>query len=138
STTRPPAANPRTKVHAGTCAIERGVFGIRGPQRMPAVASTLRIVVSGTFDVKAHEPERPRGKLRIGLVLHGAAPLDPPDQAHGFLASASALRLPRATLHCSARPSAARPMSSIRKVWIEEGCISCSLCQDICPDVFEV
>ena len=29
-------------------------------------------------------------------------------------------------------------MSSIRKVWIEEGCISCSLCQDICPDVFEV
>src|SRR5690606_37405490 len=74
STTRPPAANPRTKVHAGTCAIERGVFGIRGPQRMPAVASTLRIVVSGTCDVKAQEPERPRGKLRIGLVLHGAAP----------------------------------------------------------------
>ena len=29
-------------------------------------------------------------------------------------------------------------MSEIRKVWIEEGCISCSLCQDICPEVFEV
>ena len=25
-----------------------------------------------------------------------------------------------------------------RKVWIEEGCISCQLCQDICPEVFEV
>jgi ferredoxin len=29
-------------------------------------------------------------------------------------------------------------MSAIRKVWIEEGCISCSLCQDICADVFQV
>jgi len=29
-------------------------------------------------------------------------------------------------------------MSSIRKVWIEEVCISCSLCQDICPEVFHV
>lgn len=29
-------------------------------------------------------------------------------------------------------------MSSITKVWIEDGCISCSLCQDICPDVFQV
>jgi ferredoxin len=26
----------------------------------------------------------------------------------------------------------------IRKVWIEEGCISCSLCQDICAEVFRV
>ena len=26
----------------------------------------------------------------------------------------------------------------IKKVWIEEGCISCSLCQDICPEVFDV
>ena len=26
----------------------------------------------------------------------------------------------------------------IKRVWIEEGCISCSLCQDICPEVFEV
>lgn len=29
-------------------------------------------------------------------------------------------------------------MTGIRKVWIEEGCISCSLCQDICPEVFHV
>jgi len=29
-------------------------------------------------------------------------------------------------------------MAAIRKVWIEEGCISCSLCQDICPEIFEV
>ncbi len=26
----------------------------------------------------------------------------------------------------------------ITKVWIEEGCISCSLCMDICPQVFDV
>lgn len=26
----------------------------------------------------------------------------------------------------------------IQRVWIEEGCISCSLCQDICPEVFDV
>lgn len=26
----------------------------------------------------------------------------------------------------------------IRKVWIEAGCISCKLCQDIAPDVFLV
>ena len=24
----------------------------------------------------------------------------------------------------------------ITKVWIEEGCTACGLCQDICPDVF--
>ncbi len=29
-------------------------------------------------------------------------------------------------------------MADIKRVWIEEGCISCSLCQDICPEVFEV
>ena len=29
-------------------------------------------------------------------------------------------------------------MTRIRKVWIEEGCISCSLCQDICAEVFLV
>ncbi|MGE0143676.1 MAG: ferredoxin [Planctomycetota bacterium] len=29
-------------------------------------------------------------------------------------------------------------MNPVRKVWIEEGCISCGLCQDICADVFEV
>ena len=27
---------------------------------------------------------------------------------------------------------------TIRKVWIVEGCISCNLCQDLVPDVFEV
>jgi len=27
---------------------------------------------------------------------------------------------------------------SIKKVWIEEGCISCSLSEAICPEVFEV
>ena len=34
----------------------------------------------------------------------------------------------------------ARPVSDtpISKVWIEEGCISCKLCQDIAPDVFLV
>lgn len=26
----------------------------------------------------------------------------------------------------------------IKKVWIEAGCISCKLCQDIAPDVFLV
>lgn len=26
----------------------------------------------------------------------------------------------------------------IRRVWIEEGCISCNLCQDTVPDVFLV
>ncbi len=26
----------------------------------------------------------------------------------------------------------------IKRVWIEEGCISCSLCMDICPSVFHV
>ena len=28
--------------------------------------------------------------------------------------------------------------SKITRLWIEEGCISCSLCMDIAPDVFEV
>jgi ferredoxin len=27
---------------------------------------------------------------------------------------------------------------AIRKVWIETGCISCQLCQDIAPEVFLV
>jgi len=26
----------------------------------------------------------------------------------------------------------------IKRVWIEEGCISCNLCEDICPEIFEV
>ncbi|MDZ4774927.1 MAG: ferredoxin [Planctomycetota bacterium] len=27
---------------------------------------------------------------------------------------------------------------SITRIWIEEGCISCNLCEDLCPEVFEV
>jgi ferredoxin len=27
---------------------------------------------------------------------------------------------------------------AINKVWIEEGCTSCALCESICPDVFEM
>jgi len=27
---------------------------------------------------------------------------------------------------------------AIKRVWIDDGCISCSLCTDICPDVFLV
>jgi ferredoxin len=27
---------------------------------------------------------------------------------------------------------------TIRRVWVEEGCISCNLCQDLVPEVFEV
>jgi ferredoxin len=27
---------------------------------------------------------------------------------------------------------------AIKKVWIEEGCTSCGLCEEICPEVFKV
>lgn len=27
---------------------------------------------------------------------------------------------------------------SVTKVWIEEGCTACGLCEDICPEVFEL
>ncbi len=27
---------------------------------------------------------------------------------------------------------------AIKKVWIEEGCISCGLCESVCPEVFEM
>jgi ferredoxin len=27
---------------------------------------------------------------------------------------------------------------AINKVWIEEGCTACGLCEDICPEVFKV
>ncbi len=27
---------------------------------------------------------------------------------------------------------------AIKKVWIEEGCTSCGLCSDICPEVFRM
>jgi ferredoxin len=27
---------------------------------------------------------------------------------------------------------------TIKKIWIAEGCISCNLCEDLCPDVFQV
>lgn len=30
------------------------------------------------------------------------------------------------------------PETRIKKVWIEEGCISCQVCQDIAPRVFLV
>lgn len=26
----------------------------------------------------------------------------------------------------------------IKKVWIEEGCISCGMCEEMCPKVFEM
>ena len=28
--------------------------------------------------------------------------------------------------------------AKIARVWIEEGCISCNLCEDLAPEVFEV
>jgi ferredoxin len=27
---------------------------------------------------------------------------------------------------------------AITKVWIEDGCTACGLCEDICPEVFEM
>jgi ferredoxin len=27
---------------------------------------------------------------------------------------------------------------AIQKVWIEDGCTSCGLCEETCPDVFEL
>ena len=27
---------------------------------------------------------------------------------------------------------------AISKIWIEEGCTSCGLCEDICPEVFKM
>ena len=27
---------------------------------------------------------------------------------------------------------------AIKKVWIDEGCTSCGLCENICPEVFEI
>ncbi|MPL91520.1 hypothetical protein SDC9_37595 [bioreactor metagenome] len=27
---------------------------------------------------------------------------------------------------------------AVEKVWIEEGCIACGLCADICPEVFKI
>lgn len=27
---------------------------------------------------------------------------------------------------------------AIKKVWIEEGCTVCGLCEEICPDVFSI
>ncbi len=29
-------------------------------------------------------------------------------------------------------------VKKLNKIWIEEGCISCSVCMDICPQVFDV
>lgn len=41
----------------------------------------------------------------------------------------------------SEAPSAPKPRpvtSPIRRVWIEEGCISCKVCEDLAPKVFQV
>lgn len=38
---------------------------------------------------------------------------------------------------CGASASLPSDMT-IRKVWIVEGCISCNLCQDLVPEIFEV
>ena len=27
---------------------------------------------------------------------------------------------------------------AFKRIWIEDGCISCNLCEDLCPEVFEV
>jgi len=27
---------------------------------------------------------------------------------------------------------------ALKKVWIEEGCTSCGMCEDLCPNVFEM
>ena len=27
---------------------------------------------------------------------------------------------------------------AIKKIWIEEGCTACGLCEEICPEVFEM
>jgi ferredoxin len=27
---------------------------------------------------------------------------------------------------------------SIKRIWIEEGCTACGMCEDECPDVFEI
>jgi ferredoxin len=27
---------------------------------------------------------------------------------------------------------------AIKKVWIEDGCTSCGLCEEICPEVFKI
>ena len=27
---------------------------------------------------------------------------------------------------------------AVKKVWIEEGCTACGLCEDICPEVFKL
>jgi len=27
---------------------------------------------------------------------------------------------------------------AVNRVWIEDGCIACRLCEDTCPDVFQV
>ena len=43
--------------------------------------------------------------------------------------------LPRAASGPTLRPV---DTESVKRVWIEEGCISCKLCQDIAPDVFLV
>jgi len=31
-----------------------------------------------------------------------------------------------------------KKINVMKKVWIEDGCTACGLCEDLCPDVFEV
>jgi ferredoxin len=31
-----------------------------------------------------------------------------------------------------------KEIMAIKKVWIEEGCTACGLCEDICPEVFKM
>ncbi len=46
---------------------------------------------------------------------------------------------PGAPAGMPARPFPGTPQEmSVRRVWIEEGCISCNLCEDLVPEVFEV
>ncbi len=46
-----------------------------------------------------------------------------------------ALALDSVSTHDAAPTVSASP---IKKIWIEAGCISCQLCQDIAPAVFQV
>lgn len=57
------------------------------------------------------------------------------ERANGQRTSRQAPVLPSAVVPFTMRGPA---VSKIAKVWIEAGCISCKLCQDIAPKVFLV
>jgi ferredoxin len=44
----------------------------------------------------------------------------------------------RRIAHCCGACLTYLDVMTIKKIWIDEGCISCNLCEDLCPDVFEV